>query len=93
MSLETLVKSMTPEIYQRLLTAVETGKWLDGSELTEQQQESSLQAILLYQSKVLESDQHMTVGATGEVVHKSRQELKQQFSNQENIARFKQHDF
>lgn len=93
MNPEALVAAMTPEIYQRLLSAIETGKWPDGLKLSEQQRESTMQAVLLYQSKVLESDQHMTVGSSGEVVHKSKQELKQQFSNQENIARFKQHDF
>ena len=35
-----LVKSMTPEVYAKLLQAVETGKWLDGSDLTEQTKRS-----------------------------------------------------
>ena len=102
-----LVNSMTPEVYNKLLQAVETGKWLDGSALTEQQKEVSMQAVMLYQSRVLKSDQHMTVGASGDIVHKSRQELKTAFSDQNSeahsqhqhagqdntIARFKQDDF
>lgn len=93
MDLEVLVKSMTPEIYQKLRQAVETGKWLDGNPLSEQQLESSLQAVMLYQAKMLDSDQHMSVNADGEIVHKSRQQLKQQFKQHENIARFRQNDF
>ena len=97
-----LVQSMTPAVYEKLLQAVETGKWLDGSPLTEQQREVSMQAVMLYQATVLKSDEHMTIGASGDIVHKSRQELKKQFAQgpdtqqpvQDNtIARFKQDDF
>jgi uncharacterized protein YeaC (DUF1315 family) len=52
-----------------------------------------MQAVMIYQAKVLGSDQHMTVGSDGEIVNKNRQELKQQFSSQPSIARFKQDDF
>lgn len=106
MDASVLVKSMTPQVYERLLQAVETGKWPDGSVLSAQQKESSMQAVMLYQATVLQSEQHMTVGATGDIVHKSKRELKDQFSdtpsetnsatkNHENntIARFKQDDF
>lgn len=93
-----LVNHMTPEVYQKLLQAVETGKWLDGSPLTEQQKESTMQAVLLYQAKVLKSEEHMTIGGSGDIVHKSKQELKKQFNDTNDqqantIARFKQDDF
>ena len=91
-----LLTSMSEPVYQKLLQAVETGKWLDGSPLTEQQRETSMQAVMYYQAKVLKSDQHMTVGADGEIVHRSReslrQELKQNSNNIQTIARFKQDD-
>jgi uncharacterized protein YeaC (DUF1315 family) len=91
-----LLTSMSEPIYQKLMQAVETGKWTDGSLLTEQQRETSLQAVMIYQAKVLKSDQHMTVGADGEIVHRSReslqQELKQNSNNIQTIARFKQDD-
>ncbi len=93
MQLDSLIKAMTPEIYERLSQAVETGKWPDGAKLTEEQLENSMQAVMIYQAKVLGSDQHMTVGSDGEIVNKNRQELKQQFSSQPSIARFKQDDF
>jgi uncharacterized protein YeaC (DUF1315 family) len=96
MDSSTLLTSMSEPVYQKLLQAVETGKWLDGSPLTEQQRETSMQAVMYYQAKVLKSDQHMTVGADGEIVHRSResllQELKQNSNNTQTIARFKQDD-
>lgn len=91
-----LLSSISEPVYQKLLQAVETGKWLDGSPLTEQQRETSMQAVMYYQAKVLKSDQHMTVGPDGEIVHRSReslqQELKQNSNNIQTIARFKQDD-
>tara|TARA_R110000868_G_scaffold160210_11_gene389625 strand:- start:253 stop:546 length:294 start_codon:yes stop_codon:yes gene_type:complete len=91
-----LLTSMSEPVYQKLLQAVETGKWLDGSPLTEQQRETSMQAVMYYQAKNLKSDQHMTVGENGEIVHRSResllQELKQNSTNTQTIARFKQDD-
>lgn len=87
---------MSPEIYDKLRVAVETGKWLDGSELTEQQRDISMQAVMLYQAKILKSEQHMTVGENGHIVQKSRQqfkhELSPELSEHQTIARFKQDD-
>ena len=37
MNIEALLASMTPEIYERLRQAVETGKWPDGTPLNEEQ--------------------------------------------------------
>ena len=55
-----------------------------------------MQAVMYYQAKFLKSEQHMTVGADGEIVHRSRgsllQELKQNSTNTQTIARFKQDD-
>ncbi|MEP0355824.1 MAG: DUF1315 family protein [Paraglaciecola sp.] len=93
---EMLLQNMSEQVYQKLLQSVETGKWLDGSPLTEQQKEISMQAVMMYQAKVLKSEQHMTVGANGEIVHKSRESFKQEFNTKANqgqtIARFKQDD-
>jgi uncharacterized protein YeaC (DUF1315 family) len=91
-----LLQNMSLQVYERLLQAVETGKWLDGLPLSDQQRETSLQAVIMYQAKVLKSEQHMTVGANGQIVQKSRaslqQELKQNSNNNQTIARFKQDD-
>ncbi|MCC2615433.1 DUF1315 family protein [Aestuariibacter halophilus] len=88
MNIDALVSHITPETYQRLLSAVETGKWADGTPLTDDQKASTLQTVMLYQAKVLKSREHMSVGESGDIVHKSKQQLKAQFSDNEDIARF-----
>ncbi|GAB5378917.1 MAG: YeaC family protein [Aliiglaciecola sp.] len=93
MNVDAMVMAMTEETYQRLLQAVETGKWPDGNLLTESQRENSMQAVMMYQTKVLKADQHMMLNENGEINHKSRQQLKNEFAPQDSIARFKQDDF
>ncbi|AWL12150.1 uncharacterized protein HMF8227_01677 [Saliniradius amylolyticus] len=101
MNIEQMLKAMTPEVYQRLSQAVETGKWPDGSLLTDEQRETCMQAVMVYQARVLESDEHMTVGKDGNIVHKSRQQFKQELNqttgeepdNEQDIIRVRQSDF
>lgn len=50
MDIEQLLKAMTPEIYENMKTAVEIGKWPDGTPLTEQQKETAIQAVMIYDS-------------------------------------------
>lgn len=96
MNVEQILAAMTPEVYDRLRQAVETGKWPDGNPLSEDQKENCLQAVLLYQARVARTNEHMTVGESGEIVHKSKSELRQELresqSNETSIARFKQDD-
>jgi uncharacterized protein YeaC (DUF1315 family) len=96
MNIDVLVNSMTPEIYARLREAVETGKWPDGTALSDEQKASTMQAVMLYQAKIEKSSEHMTVNESGEIVHKSKQEFKRALrgDNDETntIARFKQDD-
>ena len=40
MEIERIIDGMTPEVYQRLATAVELGKWPDGVALTPEQKET-----------------------------------------------------
>lgn len=96
MQVEQLLASMSDDIYAKFKQAIETGKWLDGTPLSQEQRDTVFQAVLLYQAKVEQSEEHMTVGKNGEIVEKSKrqllQELKQAKSNEINIARFKQDD-
>ena len=58
-----LIKTITPDIYERFNKAIETGKWNDRSLLTEDQKAITLRAIILYeQVHLLE---HERVGFTG----------------------------
>lgn len=79
--IKSLITSMTPEIYQRLVQAVELGKWANGTPLTPEQKEYSLQAVMLWQSMNNKDPQHISIGTDGQIVIKGKQELKQQFIN------------
>ncbi|AMO49100.1 hypothetical protein GA0061071_111103 [Kosakonia oryzendophytica] len=79
MSVDQIVNSMTPEIYQRLVTAVELGKWPDGVALTPEQKENSLQLVMLWQARNNTDAQHMTIDTNGQMVMKSKQQLKEDF--------------
>lgn len=75
MDVQDLIAAMTPEIYQRLLRAVELGKWPDGIALTPEQKANSLQAVMLWQSKNNVDPQHMSIGTNGQIVMKSKQQF------------------
>ncbi|EGY29953.1 hypothetical protein Rin_00000490 [Candidatus Regiella insecticola 5.15] len=79
MELYDLIAKITPEIYQRLLNAVELGKWPDGIALTPAQKENSLQIVMLWQARHNTEAPHMSIGTDGQIVMKSKQELIQQF--------------
>lgn len=88
MDAEQLINAITPEAYERLLFAVETGKWPEGNALSQQQRDSCMQAVMLYQSKHNTQAQHMTVAQGGEISFKSKAELKKQFQKgQDDIVR------
>ncbi|CAH0539338.1 YeaC family protein [Vibrio marisflavi] len=84
MDTERLLDAMTPEAYEKLTYAVETGRWPDGTKLSKEQRDSCMQAVMLYQSKHNVEAQHMTVAAGGEISFKSKSELKRQFQMSEN---------
>ncbi|WP_334468734.1 YeaC family protein [Arsenophonus sp. PmNCSU2021_1] len=83
MELNDLVNLMIVDIYQRLLTAVELGKWPDGVVLTLEQKENSLQAIMLWQARHNHDAQHMTVGTDGNIILKTKDELKRLFDSEQ----------
>ncbi|OAT18052.1 YeaC family protein [Buttiauxella gaviniae ATCC 51604] len=79
MNLDEMLEAMTPEVYQRLVTAVELGKWPDGVALTPDQKENSLQLVMMWQTRHNTDPQHMTIGTDGNIVMKSKQQLKAEF--------------
>ena len=87
MDLLQLVDNMTEEMYLRLKCAAETGKWPEGTVVDQAQKESALQIAMAYQSRHLNSDEMLTIGPDGNMVMKTKRELKQSFSN-DDIARF-----
>lgn len=81
-----LIANMSPDVYRRMQQCVETGRWLDGNVMTQEQRDVALQAVMLYQATCERSEQHMTVNAQGEVVYKSKQQLQNEFSQPDTIA-------
>jgi len=77
--LNEMIAAMTPDVYQRLVTAVELGKWADGVALTAEQKENCLQLVLLWQAKNNHQPQHMSIGPDGQIVTKTKQQLKEEF--------------
>ncbi len=92
MNLEQMLATITPEVYENLKYAVETGKWQNGQKITAEQRENAIQLVMAYQSKIEKSTEHFTIGADGEMVMKSKRELKREFLPKEQIARFDQDD-
>lgn len=81
MNINQMVNNLSPEVYQNLKQAVETGKWPDGQALTEDQKQQTLQLVMVYQSQVLKSQQHFSVGEDGEIVNRDKNYLKNQFKD------------
>ncbi len=48
MDYQQTIETMSPEIYHRLLRAVELGKWPDGKLLTDEQRTHAMQAIIAW---------------------------------------------
>lgn len=88
--LDDVITALTPDIYQRLATAVELGKWPDGVPLTLEQKENYLQIVMLWQSRHNVDAEHMTINTDGELVMNSKQELKQAFAIDNLIQRERQ---
>ncbi len=74
------VKKISPSLYEQLKTAVEIGKWADGTTLSDQQKEETLQLVLAYQSEFNDTPDHFTIAKGGELYLKNKGELKKQFA-------------
>lgn len=87
---EELINAITPEAYERLQYAVETGKWPEGQVLSQEQRDSCMQAVMLYQAKYNTNPEHMSVAVGGEIKFKSKAELKKDFAKgEDDIVRVK----
>ncbi|MCK8045443.1 DUF1315 family protein [Shewanella sp. 1CM18E] len=86
-----VIDEMPDEVYQRLLSGVELGKWEDGTVLTPEQRASTQQVVMLYQARRLQQTDHFTINSEGMVNELSKSELKKQFKG-ESIAEFKEQE-
>ncbi len=80
MNLEHTIENMPETMYLRLKCAAETGKWPEGVVVDQAQRDTALQLIMAYQAKYLDSDEMLTIGSDGNMVHKNKRQLKEQFT-------------
>ena len=80
------IAQMPKEVYERLKTAVELGKWPDGKP-SPRAEGHFLQAVMAWQAMHLENPEHMNIGRDGEIVMKSKSELKRQYRDEEEMVR------
>ncbi|MFU8783575.1 YeaC family protein [Aliidiomarina sp.] len=76
MQYDDVLRAMTPEIYARMKDAVETGRWPDGQKLTPAQLENAMELVMVYQAKRLQQDDHFSIAPTGELVMKTKGDLR-----------------
>ena len=59
MDYQTLVDSMTPELYRRMVRALELGRWPDGRALTAGQREHTMAAVIAWGEAHLPPEQRV----------------------------------
>lgn len=89
--IDKIIDEMPELVYDRLRSGVELGKWEDGTVLTQEQRESTMQLVMMYQAKRLNQTDHFTISREGTLNELSKTELKKQFKG-EAIAEFKEKD-
>jgi len=96
MNLQDTIEHMPEAMYLRLKCAAETGKWPEGTVVDKAQRDTALQLIMAYQARHLNSDEMLTIGSDGQMVH-NKDELNSsatesstnnESSNKSNIAHF-----
>ena len=92
MNIDHIVKNITPEVFERLQYGASTGKWPDGTPLSEEQKQQTVQLVMLYQAKVSQTNEQFTIGENGEMVQKSKAQLQKEFASENEIARFSEND-
>jgi len=77
---EELIKSLDPDIYLRLRTAVELGKWPNGERLSEEQRSLCMQAVIAYELDNLPPEErsgYIPPAASSACGHKDDEEQEQ----------------
>ncbi|ABV36922.1 protein of unknown function DUF1315 [Shewanella sediminis HAW-EB3] len=86
-----MIDEMPQEVYERLKSGVELGKWEDGTVLTQEQRDSTMQLVMLYQARRLDQTDHFTINSEGKMNELTKAQLKKQFKG-EPIAEFKEQE-
>ncbi|MGQ4275887.1 YeaC family protein [Pseudidiomarina sp. E22-M8] len=90
MEFQDLLASISADTYERLVQAVETGRWPDGVALTEAQKENTVQLVMAYQATYCPSAEPFRIGADGLLVTRSKREMRDNLKQdtQQTIATF-----
>tara|TARA_R110001583_G_scaffold11285_2_gene51332 strand:- start:1924 stop:2196 length:273 start_codon:yes stop_codon:yes gene_type:complete len=80
LNLTEYAKNLSPSLYLQLQEAVETGKWLDGKPLNDNQKAETLQLIMAYQSLYNDTPEHFSIAKGGDIYMEKKSVLKNQFS-------------
>ncbi|MCB1689144.1 MAG: DUF1315 family protein [Halioglobus sp.] len=59
MDYQKTIETISPEVYQRLLRAVELGKWPDGRVVTGEQRAHAMQAIIAWGERYLPPEERV----------------------------------
>ena len=60
-TLQELISLMNPSIYESVKSAIEIGKWHDGTRLNQQQVEYCMQILILYEARYLPEDSRTVI--------------------------------
>ena len=81
--IDKLIDNLSDEQYLNLKQAIETGRWHTGEKLTVAQRQSAIQALLMYEVRFHDNQDHLTVNKQGEINMLSKDELKKQLKQDE----------
>ena len=59
MDYQQLIDTMSPEVYRNLRSALELGRWPDGRELSGEQREHTMQAVIAWGEKHLPAEERI----------------------------------
>lgn len=59
MNKQNILAAMTPEVVGSFRTAIEIGKWPDGTKLTAEQRETCLQAVMVWEHENLAAEERI----------------------------------
>lgn len=88
MKFEQLLASITPATFEKLVTAVETGRWADGVALNSEQKEQTIQLVMAYQATYCPSEEPFRIGKDGLLVTKSKRDMRESLQSEQTIATF-----
>lgn len=89
MQYDALLNGIDQAVYERMLFAVETGRWPDGVQLTQAQRENTMQLVMLYQARKLKQKDvdHFTVNEQGELVVKTKQDMRKELREKARLSK------